>query len=427
MQTNFSPEQLADKDIQLADNILRKCVHCGFCTATCPTFVELGDELDSPRGRIYQIKGYLETGKPGDKLVKHLDRCLTCQSCMTTCPSGVDYVHLVDLARERMEGEIKRPFMDRFIRVLLSQILPYPNRFKLAMIGARLGKLAPWALPAVFKGMVEKAPKSLPVPGLSDSQSHYPAAGTQHKRVAVLTGCVQRVLKPSINDATVRLLTRLGCEVVVPQDQGCCGAVSHHMGRGDEARSFIKNNIVSLEKAAGDQGFDAIISNASGCGTTVKDYGHHLKGDPQWAERAEKISGAVRDVSEFIGELGIPEGTLSNLPKVAYHAPCSLQHGLKVVATPKQLLERAGFEVSTPLESHLCCGSAGTYSILQPAISKRLQKRKVDNLERLSGEVIATGNIGCLEHIGSGTKLPIVHTVELLDWALGGTKPDELS
>ncbi len=426
MQTSFSQKQLEDHKIKLADDILRKCVHCGFCTATCPTFVELGDELDSPRGRIYQIKGYLESGTPSPKLVKHLDRCLTCLSCMSTCPSGVDYVRLVDLARERMEGEITRPLIERLIRGLLSQILPYPNRFRLAMNGAKLGKLAPWALPAVFKGMVAKAPKSLPSPGLTESQSHYPAVGKQRKRVAVLTGCVQRVLKPSINDATVRLLTRLGCEVIVPQDQGCCGAVSHHLGRGDEARSFIKDNIVALEKAGGEQGFDAIISNASGCGTTVKDYGHHLEDDPAWAERAMKVSVAVRDVSEFIGELGIPKGTEAHLPKVAYHAPCSFQHGLKIISTPKQLLERAGFEVSTPLESHLCCGSAGTYSILQPEISKRLQTRKVDHLERLSAEVIATGNIGCLEHIGAGSKLPIVHTVELLDWALGGAKPVDL-
>jgi len=427
MQTSFSLEQLKDPSVQAADAILRKCVHCGFCTATCPTFVELGDELDSPRGRIYLMKGFFETEVAGDKLVKHLDRCLTCLSCTTTCPSGVDYMHLVDLTRERVEEVRQRPFGERFIRSMLAHILPYPGRFRLAMFGAKLGKPFAWALPGIFRSMVEKAPSSLQDAGIAQNAGVHNAQGKQVKRVALLTGCVQKVLRPSINDATIRLLTRLGVEVVVPDGQGCCGAVSHHMGRTDEARGFVIRNITALEQAAGDKGFDAIVINASGCGVTVKDYGHMLKDDTAWAARAEKLSSLVCDVSEVVEGLDKHRGESNGLPKVAYHAPCSLQHGQKIVAPPKQLLESVGFDVSTPLEPHLCCGSAGTYSMLQPELSKRLQKRKVANLERNKPEVIATGNIGCLEHIGAAAGVPVVHTVELLDWATGGPKPDGLS
>ena len=423
MQTNFTEEQLKDPGIAQANDILRACVHCGFCTATCPSYQVLGDELDSPRGRIYLIKDMLESGRPADeKTVKHIDRCLSCLACMTTCPSGVNYMHLIDHARVHIEKTYKRPLMDRLLRWTLAKIVPYPRRFRLAMGGAKLARPFARFLPDKrLRAMVAMAPKSIPPVSRNDDPQVFPPTGAKKYRVALQIGCAQRALNTDINDATIRLLRRLGCEVVVPKDLGCCGALSHHMGREAEAHAQATRNIRAY-LGAGD--LDAVIINTSGCGTTVKDYGHMFRDDPL-AEDAAKVAALACDISEFLQRIEIPEGQ-GNM-RVAYHAACSLQHGQQIKSAPKDLLKRAGFEVVEPADSHLCCGSAGTYNLLQPEISDELKRRKVATLEAKSPQVIAAGNIGCMVQIGGGTDLPVVHTVELLDWALGGPKPPALS
>ena len=424
MQTNFTDAQLKIPALKRSNEILRSCVHCGFCTATCPTYQVLGDELDSPRGRIYLIKDMLENDRPADaKTVKHIDRCLSCLACMTTCPSGVHYMHLVDHARAHIEKTYKRPLMDRLLRWTLAQIIPYPTRFRLALLGAKIGRPFAFLMPdARLKAMLEMAPKTIPPVSRNDDPQTFPAEGERKMRVALMTGCAQKALNTDINDATIRLLTRLGAEVVIAQDAGCCGALVHHMGQEDRSHAQAANNI----RAWGREGaLDAIVINTSGCGTTVKDYGHMFRNDPL-AEEAAAVSAKAKDVSEVIEMLGLPQGAPRGL-RVAYHAACSLQHGQKIKATPKNLLKTAGFEVVEPADSHLCCGSAGTYNLLQPEISKELKARKVKTLEAKSPDLISAGNIGCMMQIGSGTDVPIVHTVELLDWATGGPKPRALN
>ena len=428
MRTDFTLAQLADPEIDAANTVLRTCVHCGFCTATCPTYVLLGDELDSPRGRIYMIKNLLESGQPATaKVVKHIDRCLSCLSCMTTCPASVDYMHLVDRARVCIEKTFARPWPERVLRALLAFVLPSPGMFRLALKAAALGRPFKGMLPGRLKGLVAMAPSRVPAASAVDRPQVFKAEGKRLKRVALLTGCAQQVLRPSINEATVRLLTRRGCEVVVAEGAGCCGALVHHMGREDQARKQARANIEAWEKA----GVEAVVINASGCGTTIKDYGWMLKHDPVWAERAARIAGLARDVSEIINELGVGEVTEKGLPVVTYHSACSMQHGQGLREEPKALLAAAGFEVREPAEGHLCCGSAGTYNMLQPELAGRLLERKVENLKRAGGAVIATGNIGCLEQIAGGTGEnkgpPVVHTIELLDWATGGPKPEGIS
>ena len=422
MQTNFTEEQLKDPGIAHANDILRACVHCGFCTATCPSYQVLGDELDSPRGRIYLIKDMLESGRPADeKTVKHLDRCLSCLACMTTCPSGVNYMHLIDHARVHVEKTYKRPLMDRLLRWTLAKIVPYPGRFRLAMGGAKLARPFARFLPDKrLRAMIAMAPKSIPPVSRNDDPQVFAPTGGKKYRVALQIGCAQRALNTDINDATIRLLRRLGCEVVVPKDLGCCGALSHHMGRENEAHAQAARNIHAY---LGEGDLDAVIINTSGCGTTVKDYGHMFRDDPL-AEQAAQVSKLAFDISEFLEKIGIPEAN-GNM-RVAYHAACSLQHGQQIKSAPKDLLKRAGFEVVEPTDSHLCCGSAGTYNLLQPEISDELKRRKVATLEAKSPQVIAAGNIGCMVQIGGGTDVPVVHTVELLDWALGGPKPPAL-
>ena len=419
MQTNFSLAQLADPDLQVAEKILRACVHCGFCTATCPTYVLLGDELDSPRGRIYLIKDMLENDRPASaKVALHIDRCLSCLSCMTTCPSAVHYMHLVDQARVRIEETWTRPLHDRLLRRLLALVLPYPGRFRWALIGATLAKPFAALLPGRLGAMLKLAKTPAP-PAAVDTPQVFPADGIRRMRVAILSGCAQQVLAPEINEATVRLLTRLGCEVVVARGAGCCGSLVHHMGRAEQAHDQAKANIQAW-LGAGD--LDAIVVNASGCGTTLKDYGHMLRTEPAWAEKAAKVSALAKDVTEVVAELGLPKGERKGL-SVAYHSACSLQHGQNVKTEPKALLVRAGFAVVEPAEGHLCCGSAGTYNILQPELADALGRRKVENLEATKADVVAAGNIGCLTQIAQHTRLPAVHTVELLDWATGGPKP----
>ncbi|MGU3400429.1 glycolate oxidase subunit GlcF [Brucellaceae bacterium D45D] len=428
MQTQFSPEQLLDPGVNEAEKILRKCVHCGFCTATCPTYVTLGNELDSPRGRIYLIKDMLENDRPADDEVAcHVDRCLSCLSCMTTCPSGVNYMHLVDHARAHIEKTYKRPFINRMLRSVLAHVLPYPGRFRAALRLAKLGR--------PFAPLFEKSPALKPVAAmLGLAPKHLPSEpaminaveGEKRGRVAILGGCAQSVLDPGINAATLRLLNRFGIEVVTPKDEGCCGSLVHHMGREEEALSQARHNVDVWMREIEAGGLDAIIVTASGCGTTIKDYGYMLRLDPAYADKAARVSALAKDVTEYLAMIELPEPIEPKALTVAYHSACSMQHGQKIVRPPKDLLAKAGFSVKEPLEGHLCCGSAGTYNIMQPEIATRLRDRKVKNIEATGAQLIATGNIGCMTQIGSGSNLPIVHTVELIDWAYGGPKPQGL-
>lgn len=426
MKTEFTPEQLQDPQIATANEILRSCVHCGFCTATCPTYQVLGDELDSPRGRIYLIKDMLENDRPADaKTVKHVDRCLSCLACMTTCPSGVHYMHLVDHARAHIEKTYKRPLTDRMLRWTLAKILPYPMRFRWALVGAKLAKPFRKLVPdARLRAMLDMAPKHVPPVSRNDDAQVFPAIGPRKMRVALMTGCAQRALNTDINDATIRLLRRLGCDVVIAKGQGCCGALVHHMGKEDDSHAAAATNIRAWMGHVTGEGLDAIVINTSGCGTTVKDYGHMFRNDPL-AKEAAQVSELAMDVSEVLMKLDLPAA--DQKLRVAYHAACSLQHGQQIKTYPKDLLKRAGFEVVEPSDPHLCCGSAGTYNLLQPEISGELKSRKVKTLEAKSPQVIAAGNIGCMMQIGSGTDIPVVHTVELLDWATGGPEPRALS
>lgn len=428
MQTSFTTEQLDDPHNRESEKILRTCVHCGFCTATCPTYVLLGDELDSPRGRIYLMKQMLEGGKaPTPEVVKHIDRCLSCLSCMTTCPSGVHYMHLVDHGRAYIEKHYRRPLVDRLTRRLLQLTLPYPSVFRLSLLGARLARPLAGLLPGKLRPMLRMAPRAIPKASPVDRPQVHAAQGQRRARVALLTGCAQRVLAPQINEATVRLLTRHGVEVVVPQGMGCCGALTHHMGREDSALGFARRNIEAWMRELEGQGLDAVIINASGCGTTVKDYGFMLREDPAYAEQAARIAGLTKDVTEFLDGLGLMPAMQDTDLVVAYHSACSMQHGQRITLTPKKLLAQAGFTVKDVPEGHLCCGSAGTYNILQPEIATALRDRKVANIERVQPDAIATGNIGCITQIASGTAIPVLHTVELLNWATGGPRPAVLA
>jgi len=426
MQTTFTDEQLKDHGTARANEILRACVHCGFCTATCPTYQVLGDELDSPRGRIYLIKDMLENERvPDEKTVQHIDRCLSCLACMTTCPSGVHYMHLVDHAREYIENTYKRPLSDRLLRWTLAKILPYPMRFRVALLGAKIGRPFARLMPdARLRAMLEMAPKTIPPVSRNDDPQTFPTSDKK-MRVALMTGCAQKALNTDINDATIRLLTRLGAEVVIPEGMGCCGALTHHMGKTDESHAAAAQNITAWMREINTDGLDAIVINTSGCGTTVKDYGH-MFAQTDLADDAKTIAALAMDVSELLMKLDLPENGAPDLT-VAYHAACSLQHGQEIKTYPKDLLRRAGFTVAEPADSHLCCGSAGTYNLMQPEISKQLKTRKVETLEAVQPDIIAAGNIGCMMQIGSATDVPIVHTVELLDWATGGPKPNALS
>ncbi|WGV15764.1 glycolate oxidase subunit GlcF [Fuscovulum ytuae] len=427
MQTFFTDEQLKVPALARSNEILRSCVHCGFCTATCPTYQVLGDELDSPRGRIYLIKDMLESGRPADeRTVKHLDRCLSCLACMTTCPSGVHYMHLIDHARAHVEATYKRPFTDRALRFVLAKVLPYPMRFRLAILLAKAGRPFARLIPdARVQAMLDMVPKQVPPVSRNDDPQSFAPVGARKMRVALMTGCAQKALNTDINDATIRLLRRLGCEVVVPKGMGCCGALTHHMGREEEAHGFAAANIRAFMAEVRGEGLDAIVINTSGCGTTVKDYGHMFRTEAL-ADEAKTVAGLACDISELLVRIGLPEGAAKGM-RVAYHAACSLQHGQQVKTAPKDLLKRVGFEVVEPADSHLCCGSAGTYNLLQPEISKELKARKVRTLEAKGPDVIAAGNIGCMMQIGSGTEVPVVHTVELLDWATGGPVPRGLA
>lgn len=419
---------------QRARELTSACVHCGFCLATCPTYLDQRDERDSPRGRIYLIKDMFERGGPADEeTATHVDRCLTCLSCMTTCPSGVNYMHLVDQARVRIERDYKRPFWDQAVREALSWMMPHPGMFRIGMWAARMVQPFAALLPSShdlarptllgrIKAMLALAPKHLPEPG-PDSGTTFPAIGPRRGRVALLHGCAQQVLAPRINRAAINLLTRHGIEVVLAADEGCCGALIHHLGRDTRTLDYARTNIKAWLREIDRGGLDAILVTTSGCGTVIKDYGYMLREDPEFAASAAKVSGLARDISEYIGGLDLQSQQSHDNLVVAYHSACSLQHGQKITRLPKELLSKTGFVVKDIPESHLCCGSAGTYNILQPDIATRLRDRKVANIASVKPDVIAAGNIGCMVQIASGTDVPVVHTIELLDWATGGPRP----
>ncbi|WP_114953906.1 glycolate oxidase subunit GlcF [Sphingosinicella terrae] len=428
MRTEFTPAQLADPDVATSARAIRSCVHCGFCTATCPTYVLTGDELEGPRGRIYLIQKMLEEDRePSAATVKHIDSCLSCLSCRTTCPSGVDYMHLIDHARAFVARRHRRPWHQRLLRAALAAILPHPPRLRAALRLARL--VRPLAAPlariealAPLAAMLEIA-RRRPRPG--DPAGQAPPAPAGAIKVALLRGCAESVLRPDIRAAAVRLLQRAGCEVVDVEREGCCGALTHHLGLAGSALQAARNNVDAWTAAIARSGIEAVAVTASGCGTMLKDYGFLLRDDPLYADKAARISAMAVDVSELLARLA-PALAAPEPLRIAYHPPCSLQHGQAIRAEPKALLEAAGFEVVLPAEAHLCCGSAGTYNILQPAVAAQLGARKAMRLDALEADAVVTGNIGCMVQIESGVSVPVLHLVELLDWAAGGPKPDRL-
>jgi glycolate oxidase iron-sulfur subunit len=429
VRTDFTPAQLLDPDTQASEKILRACVHCGFCTATCPTYVLLGDELDSPRGRIYLIKNMLEADGPvAPETVTHIDRCLSCLACMTTCPSGVNYMHLVDHGRRHIEAHYRRPLAERLLRLALGTVLTRPKRFRAALTAARWAKPFAALMPARLRAMLSLAPARVPAPSPVDRPQVFPAIGERRQRVALLPGCAQQVLMPGLNEATIRLLTRHGCEVVIAEASGCCGALVHHLGQEAPALGFAKANIDAWERERERGGLDAIVVNASGCGTTLKDYGFMLREDPAYAEKAARISALARDISEVAASLGIERRTNEGRGlRVAYHSACSLQHGQKLHGEPKALLAALGFDVVDIPEGHLCCGSAGTYNLLQPEFADALRDRKLANIALTGAQAVAAGNIGCIAQLAANAAAPVVHTTELVDWATGGPTPPALA
>jgi glycolate oxidase iron-sulfur subunit len=430
MQTQFDIVQLAKPEVVEAERVLRTCVHCGFCLATCPTYVHLGDERDSPRGRIYMIKDMLESGRAADSAsVRHIDRCLSCLSCMTTCPSGVDYMHLVDHARAHIATTYRRPLIERLLRRALMVLLPKPGLFRMAVLAARGPALLGQFLPGRIGALMRLSFRPLYAPSWVDKPQTIAAeGGVRRKRVALATGCVQQALAPQINEASARLLARLGCEVVVPKGTGCCGALALHHGERAAAQAAARGNIAAFLAENRREPLEAIVANASGCGTMLKDYAALLREDAAASKDAETFAGLAKDISEVLADLPpvAPGGGAKQL-RVAYHGACSMQHGQKLHDLPKKLLADAGFELCEPADGHLCCGSAGTYNILQPDLAGRMLARKAAALEAVAPDVIVTGNIGCMVQIASGTDIPVLHTAELLDWATGGPQPPALA
>ncbi|HPF46100.1 MAG: glycolate oxidase subunit GlcF [Alphaproteobacteria bacterium] len=423
MQTRFSQKQLEDPKTAEAEKILRNCVHCGFCMATCPTYLLLGNELDGPRGRIYLIKEMLENDAPATKVeVEHLDKCLTCLSCTTTCPSGVDYAHLLAHGRSHIEKTYKRPLTERLFRGMLSTILPYPNRFKLAIRAS--GFISPFKsfLPDKLRAMLDLRP---PLSHERAPQITKAREKTKY-RMGLSAGCVQRAVGEHINLATLEFLSNHNVDVVMPPAVGCCGALDEHMGKSENAiktaKRYIDGWMAEIEKGP----LDAIVINTSGCGTSIKDYGHLFRHDPVYAEKAKKVATLAKDISEVITMIGLGETKIKNTIHVAYHSACSLNHGQKIGDLPALLLKEAGFKVSHIKESHICCGSAGTYNITQPEIATELRSRKIKNIEATKADVVASSNLGCNIHLASGTDIPVLHVIELLNWATGGKKPEAI-
>ena len=429
MQTSFTDNQLQNKENKSSEGILRKCVHCGMCNATCPTFNVNGNELEGPRGRIYLIKEMLENNKPANKkIVQHIDSCLSCYSCMTTCPSGVNYMHLIDHGRNHIEETYKRPLLDRFFRNILSYTLPNPKIFFFLAILTKFIKPFSFLMPRFIRNSLILMPNKIPSKKMKVKKI-YPSEGKKTvARVALLTGCVQRVISPEINESTIRVLNRHDIEVVVMPKVDCCGSLNHHLGKKDLAHSSFIKNIEIWHDEYLNNGLDAIISNTSGCGTTLKDYGFIFRNDKKFKKKAKKISDLTKDITEYLDEnlvLKIKSKQDLNY-KIAYHSACSMQHGQKVHDQPKELLKKTGNQVLDIPEGHLCCGSAGTYNILQQKMAKTLLKNKIDNIRKITPDFVSTGNIGCITQITSGTNIPIVHTVEVIDWFTGGPKPYKL-
>ena len=431
MQTNFSEEQLKNKDNKSSEKIFRKCVHCGMCNATCPTFNLLGDELDGPRGRIYLIKEMIEKKKtPTKKVVSHIDKCLSCYSCMTTCPSGVNYMHLIDHGRNYVEKNYQRPFYQRIFRNFLSATLPKPKIFKFLIFFAKIGQLFKFLLPTNLKSMLDVAPKKIYGKTLKFQKIYKAERKKPTARVALLIGCVQRVVSPQINESTIRILTRHGVEVITMPEIECCGSLNHHLGKEKLAKETFKKNINMWYDEYLKNGLDAIISNTSGCGTTLKDYGFVFRDDNELKKKAKKISELTKDITEFLDQnlkLSFKSDKVTKKYNIAYHSACSMQHGQKVHKQPIDLLEKTGNKIFNIPDGHICCGSAGTYNILQSDIAKKLLKQKVENINKVKPDFISTGNIGCIMQITNGTKIPILHTVEVIDWYTGGPKPKSLS
>ncbi|MGC1388856.1 MAG: glycolate oxidase subunit GlcF [Steroidobacteraceae bacterium] len=432
MQTKFNAAQLDDPGTAAAAGAIRGCVHCGFCTATCPTYVLLGNELDSPRGRIYLIKEMLENAAlPSAPVVRHLDRCLSCLACETHCPSGVSYRRIIDKGRVYVEEHYRRPFADRALRAMLARILPHRRRFGAALMLAALAQpLAgcferiPRMRPLATLLRLKRAAKSLRRGASSRREKDcMPMRRATAPRVGLAAGCVEPVLDPEIQRACARLLLRAGCEIITATGEGCCGALSHHMGRDTEALELARANVDAWHRQLEAGPLDAIVVTASGCGPVIRDYGHMLRGDPQYAEKAARVSALACDLSELLVRIGLPPTVGVPPTVVGYHAACSLQHGQRVDSAPTRVLADAGFEVREPKESHLCCGSAGVYNILQPDIAAQLGARKAQSLGALEADVIVSGNIGCMVQIGAASRLPVVHIAQLLDWATGGPKP----
>jgi glycolate oxidase iron-sulfur subunit len=422
MQTNFTVEQLSNPAIARSNEVLIKCLQCGYCLPNCPTYQLSGDEMETPRGRVALIKDMLESGgRPEDKTVENIDHCLSCLACLSTCPSFVNYMHLVDHAREYIEENYPRPLFDRLIRGALAQVLPYPERLRMAIRTAKLVRPLAFTMPKRLRAMLEVTPRKLLPVSPNDTPQVFPAIGERKRRVALLTGCAQKVLNTDINDSTIRILRRHGCEVVVAEGAGCCGALTLHMGKAKQSKVAAEKNIRAWMNEVNGEGLDAIVINTSGCGTVVKEYGHNFRND-DLAEQAAKISALAKDISEILSEIKL-EHKINTKLRVAYHATCSLQFGQRIRFAPKKLLKAAGFTILEPKESHTCCGSAATYSILQPEISGKLKQNKVMTLEAVKPDVIAAGNIGCITQISSGTDIPVVHTIELLDWVTGGPIP----
>tara|TARA_B100001123_G_scaffold200276_1_gene227486 strand:- start:1240 stop:2535 length:1296 start_codon:yes stop_codon:yes gene_type:complete len=429
MQTNFSEEQLKNKDNKSTEKIFKKCVHCGMCNTTCPTFRILGDELDGPRGRIYLIQDMLENEKkPTANVVKHIDRCLSCYGCMTTCPAEVNYMHLIDHGRKYIEQNYERPFFDRLLRNFLSKILPNAKYFRIASIIANISKPFSFLLPSKIKDMINLIPSSFPSKTLKFSEVYKVKTKKIVARVALLAGCVQKEISPQINEATIRILNRHGVEVIIPKKIRCCGSLSHHLGKNEDAHKDFKNNINTWYEEYLKGNLDAILSNTSGCGTTLKDYEFIFRNDKELKKKAKKISELSKDVSEYLNEnLNLKIKKKGKKYRIAYHSACSMQHGQKVHAQPVELLSKTKNDILEIPDGHICCGSAGTYNILQNKIAKQLLKDKVKNIEILNPHIISTGNIGCITQIANGTNIPILHTVELLDWYTGGPKPKILT
>ncbi|MES9993710.1 MAG: glycolate oxidase subunit GlcF [Candidatus Thiodiazotropha sp.] len=426
MQTSFTTQQLSIPAIASSEVELRACLQCDYCTPNCPTYKILGDEYDSSRGRVFLIKELLESdGKPDQKTVDYIDRCLSCLACMSTCPSSVHYQHLLDHARETIEQRHQRKPIDRLSRWLLAKLLPYPKRFRMAMHTARLLKPAASVLPTPIRGMVEYTPGSLPPPSPNDRPQVFPAQGKRKLRVGLLSGCAQQALNTDINDATIRILCRHGCEVVIPNGIGCCGAVTHHMGKSKESIATAAKNIEAWMNEIDGEGLDAIVINTSGCGTVMKDYNYMFR-NHALAQQAATVAALAKDITELLSEVDLDFKVKPGL-RISYHATCSLQFGQRIRFKPKKLLKSAGFTVLEPRDAHTCCGAAGTYNLLQPEISARLRLSKLKELEAGSPAAIAAGNIGCMLHLTTNSRVPVVHTVELLDWVTGGPMPSSLN